>query len=137
VAAGETDSAGAGGLDGWLVKVAAADGGIVWQRAYGGAGDDRVAALRETADGGYIAAGETGSFGSGSPDLWVIKVATDGTLGCDEVGSTATSLSLELTPAGTQAQRVDVTLTTVVTDTAPIATVAPVTQAEALQCAAP
>jgi len=133
VAAGETDSAGGGGVDGWLVKVAAG-GGILWQKAYGGVGDDRVAALRETADGGYIAAGETASFGSGGPDLWVIKVATDGALGCNDVDSTATAPSLDLTPVDTQAQRVDVTLTTVVTDTAPIATVAPVAQAEVQQC---
>jgi hypothetical protein len=41
--------------------------------AYGGPEDDRAHSVQETADGGYIVAGVTHSFGAGGADAWLIK----------------------------------------------------------------
>lgn len=53
-------------------------GNIIWQRAYGGDNADSAESIMQTADGGYIIAGSTGSFGAGSTDVWVIKLNADG-----------------------------------------------------------
>ena len=39
------------------------NGGIEWQKAYGGTGPDHPYAVQQTADGGYIAISYTTSFG--------------------------------------------------------------------------
>ena len=75
VVTGETGSAGAGGQDVWLVKLDA-DGNEQWARTFGGPLDDIGYDVQQTTDGGYIVAGETHSFGSGSAsksDYWLIK----------------------------------------------------------------
>ncbi len=40
-----------------------------WTRHYGGFRDDQAYSVKETADGGYIVAGNTKSFGVGAPDF--------------------------------------------------------------------
>lgn len=47
---------------------------ITWRRTYGGYGIDDAHSVRQTADGGYIIAGTTGSFGNGASDIYVIRV---------------------------------------------------------------
>lgn len=37
----------------------------VWQKTYGGSNYDEAYSIQQTTDGGYIVAGETGSFGAG------------------------------------------------------------------------
>jgi len=49
-----------------------------WARTYGGSYKDRLSAVHPTADGGYIVAGTTESFGAGFSDIWVLKLAGDG-----------------------------------------------------------
>lgn len=57
---------------------------IQWQKTYGGSNSDEPNRIRQTADGGYVIAGRTGSsdgdiFGhKGGWDLWVIKVDING-----------------------------------------------------------
>ncbi len=51
-----------------------ADGNVLWQRTYGAQGGDGFASIEPTSDGGFIAAGVTGSFGAGSFDAWVLKL---------------------------------------------------------------
>ena len=75
--AGFTDSFGAGYFDYWLIKTNAS-GGIVWQKTYGGNDYDRSYSLEHTADGGFVLAGYTGSFGAGGYDVWVVKVSGSG-----------------------------------------------------------
>ncbi len=70
-------SLGAGGNDGWLLKLDGA-GAIEWENAYGGAEEDLVYYIQQTADGGYIVAGETRSFGAGDGDIWVLKLNETG-----------------------------------------------------------
>lgn len=79
VVAGATASYGAGGNDVWVIQVDAS-GNRVWQKAYGGSGHDTAFAVDTTADGGYIVAGRTESFGAGSADFWVLKLDATGTL---------------------------------------------------------
>jgi uncharacterized delta-60 repeat protein len=64
----------------WVIKLSSA-GSIEWQRAYGGyASSGRAAFIWQTSDGGYIVAGETDSFGSGSYDIWILKLDSSGAL---------------------------------------------------------
>lgn len=59
------------------------DGSIAWQKAYGdlGTGNEDTNGIIATADGGYIVAGKTDSFGAGSEDLWILKMDSDGAVG--------------------------------------------------------
>jgi hypothetical protein len=63
--------------DCWIVKLNS-DGNIQWQRAYGGDGLDYLMSMQQTADGDYIAAGGTESFGAGRRNFWVLKLDEDG-----------------------------------------------------------
>lgn len=51
-----------------------AHGQVTWRRTYGGTGVSEARCVRQTADGGYIIAGSTGSFGNGSSDIYVLHV---------------------------------------------------------------
>ncbi len=73
---GETDSIGAGLTDVWWVEVSS-DGKKQRDQAYGGVNNDGGYALVQTADGGYVIAGYTESFGLGIPyypDFWLLKI---------------------------------------------------------------
>jgi hypothetical protein len=54
------------------------NGDTLWTQIYGGAWDDACYSVRETTDGGYIAAGETRSFGAGYYDVYVLKTNING-----------------------------------------------------------
>lgn len=76
VLAGTTNSSGAGGTDGWLVRTDAR-GQAQWTRTHGTAADERVTALAAAPDGGYVLAGTTTTDG-GDTDAWVVKVDAEG-----------------------------------------------------------
>ncbi len=79
VVTGYTSSMGAGGFDVYLAKV---DGGgqKVWERAFGGTGDEAGNALAITDNGGYAIAGWTNSSGAGGDDLYVIRTDVNGNI---------------------------------------------------------
>jgi hypothetical protein len=77
IVAGTTGSFGAGGDDGWVLKLNAS-GDVVWQKTYGGKEWDEASSIQQTTDGGYIVAGTTGSFGAGGYDFWVLKLNASG-----------------------------------------------------------
>jgi hypothetical protein len=52
-------------------------GNVVWQKTYGGTGQDGASAIAPTSDGGYVVAGSTNSFGA-SDDVWVLKLDGQG-----------------------------------------------------------
>ena len=72
IVAGSTNSFGAGDFDCYLVKTNS-QGDTLWTRTYGGSDDDRATSIQQTADGGYIVAGFTLSFGAGSGDFYLVK----------------------------------------------------------------
>jgi hypothetical protein len=79
IVAGVTDSFGSGGSDFWVLKLNST-GGVDWQNAYGGSSTDIASYAQQTADGGYITAGTTMSFGAGDYDFWVVKLGTNGSV---------------------------------------------------------
>jgi len=74
-----------GDADYWLVKLDAS-GDLIWQKSYGGSGDDYANAVAQTMDGGYIVAGYSWSSDGdvsgnhGGYDYWVVKLGADGNL---------------------------------------------------------
>lgn len=76
IVAGATNSFGSGGDDMWLMKLSST-GETDWQTVYGGEEDDFAYSIQQTADGGYIVAGGTTSFGSAG-DSWIIKLDPSG-----------------------------------------------------------
>ena len=61
-----------GDRDGWLIKVDL-NGNKKWEQAFGGIKTDYINSVHQISDGGYILGGDTGSFGSGEFDAWLIK----------------------------------------------------------------
>lgn len=79
-----------GSNDYWIVKIAA-DGTRQWDNAYGGSGNDKLAAVLPTPDGGYLLGGSSTSNASGEKsencfstkglaDFWIMKVTANGTM---------------------------------------------------------
>jgi hypothetical protein len=82
IIAGLTTSFGEGGSDAWLIKTDT-QGQNLWDKAYGGKGDESALALAVLPDG-YIIAGYTTSFGSGGQDAWLVRTDSGGGLVWDK-----------------------------------------------------
>ena len=52
---------------------------VMWSLTYGN-GKEIGKSLVEIADGGYVIAGDTGSFGAGNSDFWLVKVDSNGNM---------------------------------------------------------
>jgi PKD repeat protein len=55
------------------ISIHAQEPDTLWTRSFGGNLRDEGFDVQETIDGGFIVVGFTGSFGSGSSDVWLIK----------------------------------------------------------------
>jgi hypothetical protein len=77
IIAGVTYSFGAGFYDVYLIKTDV-NGDTLFTKTYGGGGDDYGSSIQQTSDGGYIIAGGTESFGTGSGDVYLIKTDANG-----------------------------------------------------------
>ncbi len=75
--AGTTNSQGAGAFDWWLVRTDK-DGNQLWDRTFGGGGNEQILSIIQTADGGFALLGETESRGQGNFDFWLIKTDPEG-----------------------------------------------------------
>lgn len=77
ILAASTNTSGDGGYDAWVLRLQS-DGGILWQRTYGASENEFGRAITSTADGGFVLAADTLSFGAGSRDVWLLKLEKDG-----------------------------------------------------------
>jgi hypothetical protein len=74
--AGYTESFGAGSKDYYVIKTDSL-GDEIWSATYGGVSDDGSYSAAQTADEGYIIAGNTFSFGSGAGDIWLLRLSPE------------------------------------------------------------
>jgi uncharacterized delta-60 repeat protein len=88
IVAGYTTSFGYGESDSWILKLSST-GAIEWQKTYGGSTEDNLSSIQQTGEGGYIAAGLTGSFGAGDSDMFILKLYSSGAIdpSCELPGS--------------------------------------------------
>lgn len=77
VVGGWTTSFGSGNRDYWVFKLDT-NGDISWEKTYGGTLLDEAHFIRQTTDGGYIVAGDTVSFSTGSSDYLALKLDPNG-----------------------------------------------------------
>ncbi len=99
VVAGYTQSSGAGGKDMYLIKTDA-QGNQLWSRTFGGAKEDTAVAVLQAADGGFVLAGGTESFGAGGRDMYLVKTnASGGVLWFKTFGSTGWDLAFSVAQA--------------------------------------
>jgi hypothetical protein len=76
IVAGKTGSFGDWNGDVYLIKTDAS-GNTLWTRTYGGAEPDGGNSVQQTADGGYVVAGFTYSFGAGDDDVYLIRLDSE------------------------------------------------------------
>ena len=73
---GTTRSKGAGYGDGWLVRTDA-KGVLLWDKTYGGSGDDALYGIAPAGDG-FVLAGMNRSLGGGLDDGWLVRTDASG-----------------------------------------------------------
>ena len=76
---GTSRTYGAGAGDCWLLKTDSA-GNSIWNKTYGGVGEDYIRQVKQTSDGGYIFAGFTTSSGNGGKDIFLVKTDSVGNI---------------------------------------------------------
>ncbi len=74
---GFTNSLGAGGSDYYLAKVDL-QGSVIWEKAYGGSGNEFGRDVIATPDGGYALLGYSGSFGAGIENVYLVRTDANG-----------------------------------------------------------
>jgi len=74
---GDTGSFGPGTLAAWLVKTDS-NGNEQFNETFGGSEIDQAFSVVQTSDGAYALGGDTGSFGSGDDDAWLVKTDENG-----------------------------------------------------------
>lgn len=85
---GGADSIGNHGIRDFMVTKLDSSGNVVWMKAYGGTSNEEATSIAQTADGGYIVAGYTGSNDgnlAGNPvpwytEFWVVKLDASGNI---------------------------------------------------------
>jgi len=68
-----------GEKDAWAIRVDR-DGNELWERTFGGEGEDAANSVIQTADGGFVIVGKTRSKGEGRYDAWIVKLDKAGNL---------------------------------------------------------
>ena len=76
IVTGYTQSFGAGGYDLYIIRNDY-KGDSLWTETFGGANSDYGWSAIQSADGGFVAAGWTNSFGEGSRDILLVKFQSD------------------------------------------------------------
>lgn len=93
VVVGHTKSYGIGGLDIYLIKVDSL-GNLMWQKTFGGNGDELGRGIQKTTDGGYIIVGYR------DWEVYLIKTDSEGNVAVNEnpSGQIRLSSGIEVTP---------------------------------------
>ena len=102
IVTGSTDSFADENGDAWVLRLDGA-GNVLWQRAYGGTGDESLLDVRQTPDGGFVAVGYTESFGAGAQDVWVVRLTAAGDIAWQKTyggPQVEQAWSVDLTPDG-------------------------------------
>lgn len=75
IAAGSTQSFGAGDHDVWIIKLDSL-GNLMWQKTFGDEQSQSARSITQTDDNGYLIAAATNNFSGGNDnaDLWLIKI---------------------------------------------------------------
>jgi hypothetical protein len=68
-----------GASDAYLIKTNTV-GDTIWTKAYGGIGGDYAFAVQQINDGGYILAGQTNNSFGNSPDIFLVRTDSTGSL---------------------------------------------------------
>jgi hypothetical protein len=77
IVAGSTESFGGVYNDAWVLKLMS-NGTIEWQKIYGDFAYDWPNSILQTADDGYIVAGDTMSIGAEDIEFWILKLSSNG-----------------------------------------------------------
>ena len=77
IVTGRTNSFGAGDYDVYLIRTDS-KGNKIWMQTFGGTGSEEGKSVQETADGGFIIAGYTMSYGKGGADVFLVRADKDG-----------------------------------------------------------
>jgi len=82
---GNTSSSGAGLQDAWLVRLNE-DGSKLWEKTYGGSGNEGIASVVSTTDKGFAFVGTTQSKGTPAPgfDAWLVRTDSTGAVVWDK-----------------------------------------------------
>jgi hypothetical protein len=107
-ATGDSSSAGVTAQDAWLVRTDA-QGEVIWEKSYGGGGDDEAMAVHLLPDGGYAVVGytESSSLGGdvGLAQTYMLRVDAAGNKVWEKTYGTPTSQDkangLDIAPDGT------------------------------------
>ncbi|MCP4666681.1 MAG: hypothetical protein GY849_09955, partial [Deltaproteobacteria bacterium] len=130
IAAGYTNSYGAGGDDVLLLKYDSS-GNLTWAKTAGGTGTDRAQSVAQTGDGGYIAAGRTASYGAGINDVLLMKTDSNGDIsGCAACASASPSVSTPTPSTSTPTPSTSTPTPTTSTPTPSTSTPSPTTSEE-------
>ena len=94
IVAGYTESFGAGSRDAYLIKTDPL-GDTLWTRTYGDSNNNQGMSVQQTSDGGYIVAGYTDPSGTGSTDVYLLRIdALGDTVWTRTYGGTLADLGL-------------------------------------------
>ena len=75
---GYTDSFGAGnGFNNWLIKIDES-GNLIWDKTFGGDGNDRALSGCKTSDNGFILSGFSYSNSNNLPNIYIVKTDESG-----------------------------------------------------------
>ncbi|MBL7938341.1 MAG: hypothetical protein JNL43_03185 [Flavobacteriales bacterium] len=94
-----TKAFGFGGKDMYLL-LADSDGQYEFGTTFGGVEDDEANALDLTADGAFVVAGSTDSYGPGTKAMFVVKTGTDGLTESQDVEEYFDPVGMDLPVAG-------------------------------------
>ncbi|REJ80428.1 MAG: T9SS C-terminal target domain-containing protein [Bacteroidetes bacterium] len=79
ISAGYTNSTGAGGYDGYIVKTDTT-GNVIWEKTFGGSDWDFINEILLLQNGSLLLAGNTYSASSGGSDAWLLNIDSNGQL---------------------------------------------------------